>query len=225
MPDIYNFFIGGSVQNLSMSQFFINLFSSLFFGVIVSLVYRFRNKPSQTMALTLVVLPAMVQVIIMLVSGNIGAGVAVAGAFSLVRFRSATGNARDIGYLFFAMVLGFITGMGLLLHAFLFMIIIGIVFLALAFFAENDDTSHVLRIVIPENLNFDGLFDEVFNNFVTSAELMRVKSTNMGSLYELKYIVMLKDEKNIKAFIDALRVRNGNLNIFLNRATDDDSGL
>jgi len=224
MPDIYNLFMGGVGAELTIQQFLLNTFSALLFGMVVSYIYRYRNKHSRTMALTLVVLPAMVQVIIMLVSGNIGAGVAVAGAFSLVRFRSATGNARDIGYLFFAMVLGFITGMGFLIYAFLFMIIVGCVFVVMARLGHSEET-RTLRVTIPENLNFDGLFDDVFKKFAHSCELDTVKSTNMGSLYELTFTVALKDAGSVKPFIDELRIRNGNLNVFLSRSLEGSEGL
>ena len=213
-----DFFIGGiGIEEPTIQTFLLHTFCALLFGVIVSLVYRFKNKYSRTMALTLVVLPTLVQAIIMLVSGSIGAGIAVAGAFSLVRFRSATGNAKDIGYLFFAMVLGFITGMGFLLFAFLFLIIVGCVFMVMAQFGKTDDDVRRLRITIPENLDFDGVFDEVFKKYTHHVELEKVKSTNMGSLYELTFSVILHDADKIKPFIDELRTRNGNLNIFLSR--------
>ena len=220
------YFISGLEGESPTTQvFLIHTFSALLFGIVVSLVYRFRNEHSKTMALTLIVLPALVQAIIMLVSGSIGAGIAVAGAFSLVRFRSATGNAKDIGYLFFAMVLGFITGMGFLLFAFLFLLIIGCVFIIIAFFNKEDVGTRRLRITIPENLDFDGVFDEVFAKYTSSVVLDRVKSTNMGSLYELTFSVVLNDSTKIKAFIDELRTRNGNLNIFLSRAMIDSDEL
>jgi len=221
-----DFFIGGiGAEEPTVQIFLLHTFCALLFGVVVSFVYRFKNKYSRTMALTLVVLPTLVQAIIMLVSGSIGAGIAVAGAFSLVRFRSATGNAKDIGYLFFAMVLGFITGMGFLLFAFLFLIIVGCVFIVMAQFSKTDDEVRRLRITIPENLDFDGVFDEVFKKYTHNVELEKVKSTNMGSLYELTFSVMLNDADKIKPFIDELRTRNGNLNIFLSREMADNDEL
>jgi len=221
-----DFFTGGTLE-LTMYDFLLQTLSALFYGVLVSAVYMYKHKHSKTMALTLVVLPALVQVIIMLVSGNIGAGVAVAGAFSLVRFRSATGSAKDIGFLFFAMVVGFITGMGFVVYALVFLIIVGCTFVILAHinFGQADANIRKLRIVIPENLDFQGLFDEVFAKHTKSAVMDKVKSTNMGSLYELTYTITLNEQANIKNFIDDLRTRNGNLNIFLSRELDDNYEL
>jgi len=192
---------------------------SLILGLAVALIYMFRNKYSKSMVVTLVLIPAIVQIIIMLVNGNIGAGVAVAGAFSLVRFRSVPGNARDIGSLFFAMALGFVMGMGYLFYAVVFLLLIGGTNLLLVHFhfGQNEGDTRVLRITIPENLDYDGLFEEVFDTYATSFELDKVKTTNMGSLYELTYLVRLKGATVPKAFIDDLRCRNGNLNIMISR--------
>ena len=200
---------------------------SLAFGLAVAAAYMFKNRYSRSLAVTLVLIPAIVQIIIMLVNGNIGAGVAVAGAFSLVRFRSLPGNARDIGCLFFAMALGLVTGMGYLFYAFIFLLLIdGASLLLTCFgFGQGETNSRVLRITIPENIDYDGLFDEVFVKYTDSAELERVKTTNMGSLYELTYVVRLKSASMPKAFIDELRCRNGNLNILLSREQRDGEEL
>ena len=192
---------------------------SIIFGFLVTMTYMFRNKYSKSLAVTLVFIPATVQIIIMLVNGNIGVGVAVAGAFSLVRFRSIPGNARDIGSLFFAMAVGFVAGLGYLFFAFVFLLMVGSVSLLLTYlrFGHEATENRVLRITIPENIDFDGLFDEIFGEYTLSAELERVKTTNMGSLYELTFLVRMKPEAKPKAFIDELRCRNGNLNILLSR--------
>jgi len=221
-----DFFISGIGEGPTVQLFLIHTVCALLFGVVVSCVYRFKNEHSKTMALTLVVLPTLVQAIIMLVSGSIGAGIAVAGAFSLVRFRSATGNAKDIGYLFFAMVLGFITGMGFLVFAFIFLLIVGCVFMIMAQFGEKEDANmRKLRITIPESLDFDGIFDDVFQKYTKNAELDKVKSTNMGSMYELTFTIVLNNPASLKPFIDELRTRNGNLNIFLSRIIGDSDEL
>ena len=192
---------------------------SLAFGFAIAAVYMFRNKYSKTLAVTLVLLPAIVQVIIMLVNGNIGVGIAVAGAFSLVRFRSIAGNSKNIGYLFFAMAIGFVTGMGYLFYALIFLLLIGGVGLLLTQtrFGQSDTDIRVLKITIPENLDYDGVFDEVFEKYTLNAELERVKTTNMGSLFELTYQIRMKSEAMPKEFIDELRCRNGNLNVIIGR--------
>jgi len=192
---------------------------SLIFGLSVAGVYMFRNQYSKSLAATLVFIPATVQIVIMLTSGNIGAGVATAGAFNLVRFRSIPGKARDIGCLFFAMALGLVTGMGYLLYALIFVVLIGCFSMLLTHvrFGQGEIDTRILRITIPENLDYDGLFNDVFAKYTQSAELDRVKTSNMGSLYELTYSVRLKSSSMPKEFIDELRCRNGNLNILISR--------
>ena len=192
---------------------------SLIFGFAVAFAYMFHNKYSKSLAMTLVLIPAIVQIIIMLVNGNVGAGIAVLGAFSLVRFRSIPGNSRDLCFLFFALALGFAAGMGYLFYSFIFLLLIGSVSMLLIYirFGQGETDSRILRITIPENLDYDGLFDDLFAKYTRSAELERVKTTNMGSLFELTYIVRLKSASMPKDFIDELRCRNGNLNILFSR--------
>jgi len=184
-------------------------------GLVVATVYRFRSEYSKNLANTLVLLPAMVQIIIFFASGNIGVGIAVAGAFSLIRFRSIAGNARDISHLFFAMSLGFVTGMGYLFYAVMFLICVGFtsVILTAYQYGTIKETMYTLRIKIPESLNFHGVFDDIFSKYTESVEMETVKTTQMGSLYELTFLVKLKESSEIKEFIDELRVRNGNLGI------------
>jgi len=189
---------------------------SLIFGFAIAGTYMFKNSYSRSLATTLVLLPAIVQVIIMLVNRNIGAGIAVAGAFSLVRFRSIPGTAREIGSLFFAMSTGFVTGLGYIFYAFVFLLFIGGTSLLLTQLSFGDDGSiRFLKIKIPENLDYEGLFDDIFAKYTSSVRLEKVITTDMGSLFELTYTVRLKSSS--KAFIDELRCRNGNLNITLSR--------
>lgn len=221
--------ISGSVINgaPTIENLLFCTISSLILGLIVAAVYMFRNQYSKSLAVTLVLIPATVQIVIMLTSGNIGAGVATAGAFNLVRFRSLPGKARDIGSLFFAMALGLVTGMGYLFYAFIFALLIGCASILLTFirFGQGDSNTRVLRITIPENLDYESLFDDVLSKYTKSAELDKVRTTNMGSLYELTYIVRLKSASMPKAFIDELRCRNGNLNILLSREQRDGEEL
>jgi len=212
-------------EDPTIGVFLITTLCSLAFGAVVALVYIMQNKRSKTMAIALVVMPAIVQAIIMLVSGNIGAGVAVAGAFNLVRFRSAPGNAKDIGYIFFAMVIGFIAGMGFLLFAAIFIVVVGAtLFITVSLVMEQTET-RILRIVLPESLDFNGLFDDVFEKYAKNVNLNKVRTTNMGSLYELSYSLQLNNAGEVKAFIDELRCRNGNLNVLLSQKSDDTDDL
>ena len=225
MLDIISSIINYEV--LTAGNFILNTVCSLIFGFAVAALYMFRNKYSKSMSIALVLLPAIVQVIIMLVNGNIGTGIAVAGAFSLVRFRSVPGNARDMGSLFFAMAIGFVMGLGYLFYAFIFLLLIGSTILLLTYirFAQGETNTRIIKIIIPENLDYDGLFDDIFRKYAASFDLDKVRTTNMGSLYELTYNVRLKTASVSKEFIDELRCRNGNLNILISREQHDGEEL
>ena len=192
---------------------------SLVLGVGTALLCSFKSHHSQSFLLTLAILPAVVQVVIMLVNGNIGAGVAVAGTFSLVRFRSVPGTAREIGMLFLAMAIGLATGMGYVGVAAVFFVVMAafVLLLGALRFGAGDQLERELKITIPETLDYDGLFDDLFAQYTRSARLERVRTTNMGTLYELDFRVVLKSPQVPKAFLDDLRCRNGNLNIVCGR--------
>ena len=211
--------------SITMSTFLICTAVSIVLGIMTALVYMFRNRCSQSFAITLAVLPAIVQVVIMLVNGNIGAGVAVAGAFSLVRFRSAPGTAKEIGAIFLAMAIGLATGMGYVTLAVLFFVIIGafMLLLNLVKFGDGDRAERSLKITIPENLDYDGIFDDLFTQYTERATLEKVKTSNMGTLYELQYSIVLKSKEIPKAFIDELRTRNGNLNITCSKVSEKET--
>jgi len=206
-----------------LSALILCTFVSLALGFGVSIVYRFKSAYSQGLAMILVLMPALVQIVIMLASGNIGVGIALAGAFALIRFRSVPGNARDIGHLFLSMGLGFVTGLGYLFFAFVFLVMIGGTSLVLTAteFGKGEFNYRKLRIKIPESLDYEGLFEDVLAKYTTSSELENVRTTQMGSLYELTYTVRLKSTSIPKAFIDELRARNGNLSIILGRGQRD----
>ncbi|MGN1108532.1 MAG: DUF4956 domain-containing protein, partial [Oscillospiraceae bacterium] len=156
---------------------------SLVFGLLAALLYRIGTKqPSRSMMITLIVLPTLVQAVIMLVNGSVGAGIAVMGAFNLVRFRSAPGCARDICYIFYTMCIGLATGMGYVGFALLLALAVGAVLAVLSFvpwFKERQDKK-LLRVVIPENLDYNGVFDDIFAEYLTSFKLVQVKTTAMG---------------------------------------------
>ena len=204
---------------LTLSAFLICTAVSLVLGIGLALVSRFRAHATQSFAVTLAILPVVVQVVIMLVNGNIGAGVAVAGAFSLVRFRSAPGTAREIGVLFLGMAIGLATGMGYVGLAALTFVIVSAALLTLTalHFGQRDSGERILKITIPENLDYEGLFDDLFDQYTRAHTLVKVKTSNMGTLYELEYRVTLRSDSVPKAFLDALRCRNGNLNIVCGR--------
>lgn len=196
-------------------SFFVCTAISLLLGVLTAMVSMYENKPSQSFVLTLAVTPAIVQIIIMLVNGNLGTGLAVAGAFGLVRYRSASASGKEISLIFLSMAIGLATGMGYVAIAAIFFLIIALFILALqkVRFGAAAENVRRLKITIAENLDYEGLFDDIFAEYTNSAELQNVKTSNMGTLYELDYAVTLKDEHRVKAFMDELRCRNGNLNI------------
>lgn len=200
---------------LTLTSFLICTGVSLLLGVGTALVAGYRSRSTQSLAVTLAILPAVVQAVIMLVNGSIGAGIAVAGAFSLVRFRSAPGTAREIAAIFLAMAIGLATGMGYVgLAALLFLILAGAMLaLTVLRFGQKEDAGRILKITIPEDLDYDGLFDDLFERYTTAHMLEKVKTTNMGTLYELRYRITLRQEPVPKVFLDELRCRNGNLNI------------
>lgn len=169
--------------------------------------------------MTLSLMPAIIQLIIMMVNGNLGTGVAVAGAFSLVRFRSVPGTAREICSIFLAMAIGLATGMGYIGIAATFLIIIGIVsiFLTVSNFGEQKQRDKMLKVTIPEDMDYSDIFDDLFSKYTKKSELVRVKTSNMGSLFELQYEITLVDSGQEKEFIDEIRCRNGNLNIVCGR--------
>ena len=190
-------------------------------GIGTAIVFSFKARNSASMALTLSIMPAAIAIVIMMVNGNVGAGVAVAGAFTLVRFRSVPGTAREIAAIFMDMAVGLAGGMGHIWIAILFFVIMAVLVIALTLFGFGERSGNQqLKITIPENLDYNDLFDDLFKKYTSSWELVRVRTTNMGTLYELCYDVVLKDEKKTKAFMDEIRCRNGNLNITLGRPVE-----
>ena len=211
-------------SELTLVSFLICTAVSLLLGVGTALVSMYRSRTTQSFAVTLAILPAVVQLVIMLVNGNLGAGVAVAGAFGLVRFRSALGTAKEIGALFLAMAIGLATGMGYVgLAVIAFVIVAAMMLLTAVNFGGANEHERELKITIPESLDYDGLFDDLFEKYTKSCVLERVKTSNMGTLYELTYRVTLPDDHAPKAFLDELRCRNGNLNITCGREATKDA--
>lgn len=190
-------------------------FAALVLGVIVSLLYMYRNNYNRGFAVALVLLPMVVTSVVAVVNGNIGIGIAVGGAFGLIRFRSAPGTARDILAIFLAMAAGLICGSGYVFLAAFTVIgvcLIGFILLAVGF-GGRSLKSRELRITVPESLDYTTEFNSILNKYASFWELQKVKTTNMGSLYRLYYNITLKDPKKEKEMIDAIRVRNGNLEI------------
>ncbi len=189
-------------------------------GLLTAAVFRLGNREaSKSSLITLVLLPALVQVIIMLVNGNLGTGIAVAGAFTLIRFRSAPGSARDITAVCVSMATGLALGMGFLWYAVIFNVIVNAVFLALSFVPVGDGTGKARRltVVIADSIDYTTVFQDEFSTYLKRYEVQKVKTTNLGSMFEIRYSVELRDESKEKEFLDALRCKNGNLPIVCSR--------
>lgn len=189
--------------------------AALVLGVLVSLLYMYRNSYNRGFAVTLVLLPMVVSAVVSVVNGNLGIGIALGGSFGLVRFRSAQGSARDILIIFLSMAAGLICGAGYVLLAactVVFVCVVGFILLTVGFGSPNMKQRE-LRITVPESLDYTDTFNDIFRRYLSSCELEKVKTTNMGSLYKLYYRITLRDPKKEKEMIDAIRVRNGNLEI------------
>lgn len=209
------------ISVISISDFLLCVGISLLIGIFLAAVYTFKSRYTKSFVLTLAMLPAVVCVVIMMVNGNVGAGVAVAGAFSLVRFRSVPGTAKEIGTIFLAMGAGLVVGMGYLGYAVLFTLILGIFMLLCSALGlgtkKGNSRERILRVTIPEDLDYTEIFDDLFEQYTASHQLDSVKTTNMGSMFRLVYSIKLKNPLDEKKFIDEIRCRNGNLEVAMSK--------
>ena len=214
LNNLYHTLMGNTT--VSYTGFLLPVAAALLLGLIFSMAYMYRSRRSRSLIATMAILPAVVCVIIMAVNGNIGAGVAVAGAFGLVRFRSAPGTAKEITAIFIAMTTGLLCGMGFLIYAAIFVLIMSFVLILYSFigFGEEDNSLRKsLRITVPENVDYTKEFEGIFDQYTTSRKLLSAKTAGMGSLFKLSYDITLKDASSEKALVDELRVKNGNLEI------------
>lgn len=196
-------------------------------GVGISLTYMKTGKVSKNFARTLIILPVLVCVVMTMVNGNLGTSVAIVGAFSLIRFRSLQGSSRDIAFIFFAMTAGLTCSMGYLIYAAAVTVLVCVILFVLqvVHYGEKRTEEKDLRITIPENLDYPHIFEEIFEEYTKEHKLIQVKTTNMGSLYELRYQTVLKEKEREKEFLDAVRCRNGNLTVILGRTDMNEEEL
>ena len=206
---------------LTLKSYLVALATSLLCGLIVLLATSFKNNVTKSFAVTVLLLPAIVQTVIMMVNGNVGTGIAVAGAFSLVRFRSVPGKAREIASIFLAMTAGLASAAGYVAIAILFTAVISVIMLVFSLIPIKREREYELHVTVPESLNFDGAFDPIFKEYARSSRLVKTKTSSMGSLYKLTYILDLKDYSRSKEMIDKIRERNGNLEISLCTAPEE----
>ncbi len=218
IQDKFDFFssIIDSTAGLTGESILFCSLTSAVLGLLAAVLYRLNNyKPSRNLMVTLVVMPVLVQSVIMLVSGSVGAGLAVVGAFNLVRFRSAPGTSREICYVFYTMAIGLATGMGYIGYAVIIGISVGAILAVLGFIPAFGvvKSAKAVRIVIPEDMDYTDCFKDLFKEYLSSYRLIMSKTVNMGTLYELRYEVVLKNADKEKEFLDKIRERNGNLTV------------
>ena len=212
-----------SSSSIGMTTFLVDIGVALIIGFLIALVHMYKNSYTKSFVVTLAILPAVVAMVIMMVNGSIGAGIAVAGTFSLVRFRSAPGSAKEIAAVFLAMAAGLACGMGFLLYALLFVAIILMVILlySQSKFGSQSNKARTMTVTIPEVLDYTDVFDDLFKEYTDEWKLTQMKTSNMGSLFKLTYNLKLKSETMEKAFVDEIRCRNGNLEIILHRPIEE----
>ena len=218
-----NSIFNGVSSSIEFRSIMICIGCSIILGLIVAFTYKSTGKYSKNFLITLTMLPLLVEAVIIMVNGNLGTSVAILGAFSLVKFRSIPGTSKEILCVFFAMTIGLACGMGHVFFASVVTLIgwfIIILWSKINLFEFNGYVKQ-LKIIMPENLDYTDVFNDIFKKYTKKIELDKVKTTNMGSLFELTYRVVLKPRANEKKFIDDLRVRNGNLKIVLSQILED----
>ena len=220
---MFNSILESNSGTLSISTALICMGAAIIFGIIIALVHMYSTKCSKNFAITFAVLPLLVQVVIMMVNGNLGTSIAILGSFSLIRFRSMQGNSRELVSIFFAMAIGLAVGMGHIMYAFVFTLItsLALIILQKSSFGMKKNNEKSLKVTIAENLDYTNIFDDIFDKYTNNIELNKIKTTNMGSMFELSYNISLKNNINEKDFIDEIRTRNGNLTVNLGRVSTE----
>lgn len=208
-----------TTETISVGNFMIIFVTAVILGIVISLTHKFTTRTTSNFLITLALLPVLVEIVILLVNGNLGTSLAVAGAFSLIRFRSMPGNSKEIISVFWAMCIGLALGMGYVSLA-----IVATIIIAVLMFIYNAISNKVsdkeiksLKVVIPENLDYETIFNDIFEKYLASYELRKSKTTNMGSTFELSYMIKLKNNVKEKEFVDEIRVRNGNMLVMIER--------
>lgn len=208
-------------DTFSVSTYLVCLLCAGICGILTALAISYRNPVSKSFFASLVILPIVVSTVILMVNGNVGTGIAVAGAFSLVRFRSVAGKARDIAVIFLVMTSGLACAAGYIGIAILFTILLCVLILILSQIPFGSDRMMELHITVPETLNFSNAFDDLFKQYAKQWKLVKTRTSNMGSLYKLHYRIELKHRDSLQAFMDELRCRNGNLEIAIMDASEN----
>ncbi len=215
-------FNSSTTSSIQVSSLLISIAVSIILGFIIACTHKYTSKYSKNFLITITLLPVLVEAVMIMVNGNLGTSIAIMGAFSLVRFRSIPGTSREILIVFFSMAIGLATGMGQIIFAIMLTLIgcIMILLLNKAKIFDKVNCEKELKIVIPENLDYYDVFNDVFNKYTKSYILEKSKTINMGSCFELTYKVSLNNDKDEKEFIDSIRMKNSNLKVSLSRDVD-----
>ena len=220
MTNIFGSIFTGS---LTLGQFLLAIIASMIMGLILSIVFMYRNTYTKSFISALVLIPAVETVVIMLVNDNLGVGMSVAGSFALIRFRSVKGNARELVAVFIAMTIGIICGTGFVALAGVFTLLLCAVMLAMTLteFGKLNEDQRYLKITIPESLDYDKVFEDILDRYTSSHELETIKTLTLGSLFRVEYSLTMKDDSKVKEMIDEIRTRNGNLEILCSKPATD----
>lgn len=214
---MFNSIFNNNVSGLEYKTILICSAVALILGIAVAFTHMKTSKTSKGFLITLATLPLLVMAVMIMINGNLGTSIAILGAFSLIRFRSIQGDAKELLSVFFVMMIGLALGMGHVLFAiFITIISIAAIFLfSYTNFLEPNINNRTLQIVIPEDLDYDNVFNDIFKKYTSKAELIKTKTMNMGSLYKLTYDVTIKRGVKEKDFLDEIRVKNCNLKVLL----------
>ena len=214
--------LSDTVGTLSITSALECMGVSLILGLVIALVHVKTSKPSKNFAMSLVVLPLLVQVVMMMVNGNLGTSVAILGAFGLVRFRSQPGTSKEIISIFFAMAVGLACGMGHIVFATLVTVVVAFILFILSKikFGEQGENERKLKVTIPEDVDYTDAFNKIFEKYTYFSKVEKVKTVNMGSMYDITYSIKLKNDINEKEFLDEIRIKNSNLNVLLQKVEE-----
>ena len=219
MNNLFNNILSNVSDDITLSAAIITIFVAVAFGAIIGFTYYKTQEENyqRSMAITLLMLPVILSVIIVFIGSNIARAFSLAGTLSIIRFRSAPGDPKDIGFIFFDIAAGLACGVGLYGYGAIFVIILCVIIILAEKweFFEKKDVQKTLKITIPENLNYQGAFDEILDKYTKKYKLTKIRTTDLGSLFELDYNVIMLSDINEQEFINELRCRNGNLNIIL----------
>lgn len=214
---MFNSIFDSTTTGLSITTGLICAGVALLLGVIIAITHMKTSQTTKGFLTTLATLPLLVMAVMIMINGNLGTSIAILGAFSLIRFRSIQGRAKDLLSVFFAMMVGLACGMGHVLFAVVITIIsvIAIVFFTYTHFLEPNKKQRVLKIMVPEDLDYEEVFDEIFAKYTSRVDLVQMKTMNMGSLYKLTYDITMKNGVKEKEFLDKIRIKNCNLKVLL----------